>query len=204
MAAIRSLGRINPKTSAVFICDMQEKFRPMISHFDQVAHNSNRVLNAAKIFDMPVLATEQYPKGLGHTVPEIELAKFDIKAHAKMCFSMCVPDLLDELKALQPDTSSVILCGIETHACIHHTTIDLLEKGYQVHIPVDCASSRTETDRRFALARLRDVGAFLTTSECVILGLAADSSHPKFKGLQKLVMKSAPDTGLLNFNPLNV
>ena len=57
---------------------------------------------------------------------------------------------------------------------------------------------------RFALARLRDVGAYLTTSECIILGLAADSAHPKFKGLQKLVMKSAPDTGLLNFNPLNV
>merc|ERR1719391_797874 len=154
--------------------------------------------------DMPAFATEQYPKGLGHTVPEIELAKFSIRAHPKTCFTMCVPDLLEELKSVQPDTKSVILCGIETHACIHHTTLDLLEQGYEVHIPVDCASSRTETDRRFALSRLRDVGAFLTTSECVILGLAADSSHPKFKGLQKLVMKSAPDTGLLNFNPLNV
>jgi len=204
MAALRGLGRINPKTSAVFLCDMQEKFRPMISHFDQVAHNSNRILNAAKIFEMPVMATEQYPKGLGHTVPEIELAKFDIKPHEKMCFSMVIPDLMEELNAAQPDTKSIVLCGIETHACIHFTTLDLLEKGYQVHIPVDCASSRTETDRRFALARLRDAGAYLTTSECIILGLAADSSHPKFKGLQKLVMKSAPDTGLLNLNPLNV
>jgi len=204
MAALRGLGKINPKTSAVFLCDMQEKFRPMISHFDQVAHNSNRILNAAKIFEMPVMATEQYPKGLGHTVPEIELAKFNIKAHEKTCFSMVLPDLMSELNAAQPDTKSIILCGIETHACIHHTTLDLMEKGFQVHIPVDCASSRTETDRRFALARLRDIGAFLTTSECIILGLAADSAHPKFKGLQKIVMKSAPDTGLLNFNPLDV
>jgi len=198
MAALRSIGRIVPQTSAVFLCDMQEKFRPMISHFDQIVHNSNRVLNAAKIMDMPVLATEQYPKGLGHTVPELELAKFSIKPYEKTCFTMCVPSLMTELSKQQSVTKSIILCGIETHACIHHTTLDLLEQGFEVHIPVDCASSRTETDRRFALSRLRDVGAFLTTSESVILGFTADSAHPKFKGLQKIVMKSAPDTGLMS------
>merc|ERR1719259_80009 len=78
--------------------------------------------------DMPAFATEQYPKGLGHTVPEIELAKFSIRAHPKTCFTMCVPDLLEELKSVQPDTKSIILCGIETHACIHHTTLDLLSR----------------------------------------------------------------------------
>jgi len=197
-AAARSLGRIRTKSSALFICDVQDKFRAMISHFDQIAHNTNRVLNAAKIMEMPVLATEQYPKGLGSTVPEVELAKFDIKAHPKTCFTMCLPDLMEELKVKQPDTKSIILCGIETQACIHHTSLDLMEQGFEVHIPVDCVSSRSQTDRRFALARLRDVGAFLTTSECVILGLAPDSAHPKFKGLQKIIMTSAPDTGLLD------
>ena len=136
----------------------------------------------------------------------------------------------------------MILCGIETQACIHHTTLDLLDQGFevltgrlsaekdtryaQVHIPVDCASSRSMVDRRVALERLQQVshhtscngrggggedlktilniweywflqvGAFLTTSECVILGLAPDSAHPKFKGLQKLVMELARDSGL--------
>jgi len=198
MSVVRSLGRIHTKTSAVFICDVQDKFRSMISHFNEVAHNSNRVLNAAKIMEMPVLATEQYPKGLGSTVPEVELAKFDIKAYPKTCFTMCIPDLMMELKETQPETKSIILCGIETQACIHHTTLDLMEQGFEVHIPVDCVSSRTQTDRRFALARLRDVGAFLTTSECVILGMAPDAAHPRFKGLQKIVMTSAPDTGLLD------
>merc|ERR1719431_1208714 len=153
---------------------------------------------------VPCVATEQYPKGLGPTVPELELAKFDIQPRAKTCFTMMLPEVMEELKAAETDIKSVILCGIETHACIHHTTLDLLEMGMDVHIPVDCVSSRSMTDRKFALERLKQVGAFLTTSERVILGLAADSSHPKFKGLQKLVMKSAPDTGLLNFNPLNV
>ena len=73
---------------------------------------------------------------MGHTVPEIELAKFDIKPHEKTCFSMVIPDLMAELNAAQPDTKSIVLCGIETHACIHHTTLDLLEKGYQVDFEV--------------------------------------------------------------------
>eukprot|EP00092_Neocalanus_flemingeri_P035300 GFUD01038408.1.p1 GENE.GFUD01038408.1~~GFUD01038408.1.p1 ORF type:complete len:199 (-),score=58.37 GFUD01038408.1:68-664(-) len=197
MSIVRSFGRINPATSAVFLCDMQEKFRPMISHFNQVVLNSNRILHAAKVMDMPVLASEQYPKGLGHTVPEIELAKFQITAHSKSCFTMAFPALMEELRSQQPLTKSIILCGIETQACIHHTTLDLLEMGYDVHIPVDCASSRSMTDRVYGLQRLRDSGAFLTTSEGLILSLAPDAAHPKFRHLQKLVMESAHDTGLM-------
>merc|ERR1719420_38509 len=147
---------------------------------------------------MPCVATEQYPKGLGPTVPELELAKFDIKPHAKTCFTMILPGVMEELQNAHTDIKSVILCGIETHACIHHTTLDLLEMGLDVHIPVDCVSSRSMTDRKFALERLRQVGAFLTTSECVILGMAPDAAHPTFRGLQKLVMEPARETGLLS------
>jgi nicotinamidase-related amidase len=94
-------------------------------------------------------------------------------------------------------TKSVILCGIEAHACIYHTAMDLLEKGdVDVHVVADCCSSRSETDRMITLQKLRDMGAFLTTCETVILGLAADAKHPKFRDLQKLVMESGPDTGL--------
>jgi len=200
MSIIRGLGRINPSTTALFLCDMQEKFRPMISYFNQVVLNSNRVLHAAKVMDMPVLISEQYPKGLGHTAAEIELEKFNLTAHSKTCFTMCFTDLLEELKSQQPDTRSIILCGIETQACIHHTTLDLLELGYDVHIPVDCASSRSMTDRVFGLQRLRDSGAFLTTSEGLILGLAPDAADPKFRQLQKLVMEPAHETGLVNPN----
>ncbi len=96
------------------------------------------------------------------------------------------------------ETKSVILCGIETHACIYHTALDLLEKGgVDVHVVADCCSSRSETDRLITLQKLRDMGAYLTTCETIILGLAADSKHPKFRDLQKLVMHAGPDTGLL-------
>merc|ERR1719419_1265108 len=179
MNLIRNLGKFSPQSSALFLCDI------------------NRVLAAAQLMSVPTVATEQYPKGLGNTVPELEIEKYGIIPHAKTCFTMILPKLLDELKAAQTNTKSVILCGIETHACIHHTTLDLLELGLDVHIPVDCVSSRSMTDRKFGLERLRQVGAFLTTSEAVILGLAPDASHRNFKGLQKLVMTSAMDTGLL-------
>ncbi|TRY68851.1 hypothetical protein TCAL_03214 [Tigriopus californicus] len=193
----RGLGRISASTSALFLCDMQEKFRPMISYFDEVVHNSNRVLHAAKTMSMPALVTEQYPKGLGRTVPELEIAKYGLKPFEKTCFSMVIPNLMSQLSQEQNVTKSVILCGIETHACILHTTLDLLERDVEVHVLVDCCSSRSMTDRKYAFERLRDMGAFLTTSECVILGLTADSAHPKFKALQKLVYNPAPDTGLL-------
>ena len=136
----RGVGRIDPKTSSLFLCDMQEKFRPMIAYFDQIVHNSNRVLGAAKIMDLPVFATEQYPKGLGRTVRELEVAKHGVVPHEKTCFTMCLPKIMEEVEAA--GTRSVVLCGIETHACIHHTTLDLLEKGLDVHVVVDCCSSR--------------------------------------------------------------
>ena len=71
-------------------------------------------------------------QGLGPTVPEIELAKFGITPYSKTCFTMCLPDLMGALREVQPETKSIVLCGIETHACIHHTTLDRLEAGFEV------------------------------------------------------------------------
>ena len=98
-------------------------------------------------------------------------------------------------------TESIILCGIEAHACILHTTLDLLEKRPEVdvHVAVDCVSSRNPVDRKYALRKLAAIGAHLTTSECIVLGLAADSSHPHFKALSKLVREPSDQTGLLDF-----
>ena len=120
------LGLLKASTSALFLCDMQVKFAPNIAYFPQVVKNSKKVLDAAQVMEMPVLATEQYPKGLGPTVPELGLGD-KIKPYSKTCFSMAaVPELMKELQDKRPDVKSVILCGIETHACIYHTTLDLI------------------------------------------------------------------------------
>ncbi|MCL4141736.1 UNVERIFIED_CONTAM: hypothetical protein GTU68_051717 [Idotea baltica] len=94
-------------------------------------------------------------------------------------------------------TKSVILCGIEAHVCVQNTALDLIEKGIDVHVVVDAVSSRSMTDRMYAFERMKAAGAFLTTSESVVLGLAGGSHHPNFRELQKIIWESAPDTGLL-------
>jgi len=196
MALIRNIGKFSPSSTALFLCDMQVKFQPSITKFENVVSNSNKVLHAAQVMEMPTFATEQYPKGLGATVPELEIAKFNIVPHSKTCFTMIIPELLEQMNSSMPETKSVILCGIETQACITATTLDLLEMGIDVHIPIDCVSSRSNFDRKVALERLKQSGAFLTSCEAVILGMAPDAKHPKFKGIQKLVMEPSLDTGL--------
>ncbi|KAH9403530.1 Isochorismatase domain-containing protein 2, mitochondrial [Tyrophagus putrescentiae] len=184
-AVCRSVGQLAARQTAVFLCDLQEKFRPNIQYFDPIVEVSSRLLRTAKILNLPVVVTEQYPKGLGRTVAELGLADFpEIKPVEKTQFSMLTSD-------------SIVLCGIEAHVCVQGTALQALDNGFEVHIVVDGCSSRSMVDRMFAFQRLKAAGAWLTTSEAVILGLVGDASHPKFREVQKLIMQSAPDSGLL-------
>ncbi|XP_055093679.1 isochorismatase domain-containing protein 2 isoform X1 [Symphalangus syndactylus] len=139
MAAARpSLGRVLPGSSILFLCDMQEKFRHNIAYFPQIVSVAARMLRVARLLEVPVMLTEQYPQGLGPTVPE--LGAEGLQPLAKTCFSM-VPALQQELDS-RPQLRSVLLCGIEAQACILNTTLDLLDRGLQVHVVVDACSSR--------------------------------------------------------------
>ncbi|XP_048647630.1 isochorismatase domain-containing protein 2 isoform X2 [Marmota monax] len=178
MAAARtSLGRVLPGSSILFLCDMQERFRHSIVYFPQIVSVAARMLRVARLLQVPALLTEQYPQGLGPTVPE--LGAEGLQPVSKTCFSM-VPTLQRELDS-RPQLQSVLLCGIEAQVCILHTTLDLLERGLQVHIVVDACSSRSQVDRLTALARMRQSGAFLSTSEGLIMQLVRDAAHPKFR-----------------------
>jgi len=195
LARVPKLGKIIPGNTCLFLCDLQEKFRNGIQYFPEIVENSSRLLRAFKILELPIICTEQYPKGLGHTVAELGVAEHNVPVFDKTKFSMCLPPIEEIIK--DKEVKAVILCGIEAHVCVQQTALDLLEKGMDVHVVVDACSSRSMTDRMYALDRMRDSGAFLTTSEAVILGLAGGSSHPSFKQLQKIIFTSAPDTGLL-------
>uniref|UniRef100_A0A0R3RV00 Isochorismatase domain-containing protein 1 n=1 Tax=Elaeophora elaphi TaxID=1147741 RepID=A0A0R3RV00_9BILA len=195
MAVPRVASRLTPLNSMLLICDIQEKFRPSIKYFEEIVQISKRLIVAAELLDMKVIATEQYPKGLGHTVAELELNKHNIPVFEKKRFSMCIPSVMNSLKSIQ----SVILCGIEAHVCILHTALDLLEKGIAVHVIADAVSSRSQTDRMFGLRQMEVAGAVLTTSECAILGLLRGADHPKFREVQKIIVELAPDTGLLQY-----
>ncbi|KAM4704081.1 isochorismatase domain-containing protein 2 isoform 1-T2 [Rhinophrynus dorsalis] len=203
--SLNRIGKLGQRSSALFLCDMQEKFRHNIVFFPQIVSVAARMLQAAKALEIPVIVTEQYPKGLGPTVPE--LGADGLKKFSKTCFSMLTPEVVEELQSI-PDLRSIILCGIETQACIMSTSLDLLDKGLDVHVVADACSSRSQVDRLVALSRMRQSGAFLTTSEGVILQLLRDAAHPKFREVQKLIKEPAPDSGLLSLfqgpNPLSI
>ncbi|XP_058037060.1 isochorismatase domain-containing protein 2 isoform X1 [Ahaetulla prasina] len=192
--SLARLGKVVPKSSILFLCDMQEKFRPNISYFPQIVSVAARMLKVAKALEICTVVTEQYPKGLGPTVPE--LGAEELPKYPKTCFSMLIPEVEKEM-ATVPNLKSILLCGIETQACIMSTALDAMERGLDVHIVVDACSSRSQVDRIIALSRLRQSGAFLTTSEGLILQLVRDAAHPHFREIQKLIMDPAPDSGLL-------
>jgi len=193
------VGKLVPKNSSLFLCDMQEKFRPSIKYFDAIVENSNKMLRAAKILDMPVVCTEQYPQGLGKTVSALGIEAYGIKAVDKTLFSMCLDPIVTQLKDT-PDVNSILLCGIETHVCIQQTALDLRNLGYQVFVVADACSSRGHAERKFAFSLLKQAGCWLTTTESAILALAGGSAHPRFKELQAIIKTEAPDTGLMQMN----
>lgn len=193
MSAAKLL-RLLPSESALLVCDMQEKFRNHIQYFPQVVEVTRRLIEAAKLLEMKIVATEQNPSGLGHTVTELDLQKHKVPVFTKTKFSMCGPSLRNELGT---GIKSVLICGIEAHVCVYHTAIDFQEQGFNVHVIVDGSSSRSMVDRIYGYKQLERAGINLSTSECVILGLVGDSAHEKFKAVQRLIKESAPDTGLL-------
>ncbi|XP_062512175.1 isochorismatase domain-containing protein 1-like [Corticium candelabrum] len=194
MAAVR-LGRIAIGNSVFFLCDMQEKFRPMIRYFPEIITVAQRMVQAANILEIPIIATEQYPKGLGSTVSEIDVSTAAVFPKTK--FSMVIPEVEDFLTRMK-HIQSVVLFGIECHVCVQQTALDLLSKGLDVHVVADGVSSRSLTDRMFALDRMRQCGVFISTSESVLFELLGDSKAGKFKEVQALIKTSAPDSGLLS------
>jgi len=195
MAAVtkvaRTIGKLSPETTAFLLCDIQEKFQPSIKCFDVVCDVAKRMVKAAELLDIPVIATEQYPKGLGHIVADIDTS--GMKVFEKTLFSMKTPEVMEYLTSVRPNLKSVVIFGIEAHVCVQQTTLDFLEEGYDVHLTADGISSRTITDRAFAVDRMRQSGGFITTHESILFMLLKDAKHPKFRDVQKLIMTSLPD-----------
>lgn len=128
-------------------------------------------MRGANILGLPVITTEQYPKALGATVPELrEVLPASSSIVAKTRFSMLTPEV-SELLQQKPLISQVLLCGIEAHVCVLQTTLDLIESGYEVHIITDAVSSQRVGDRTAGLARAAQSGAFLVTSEMALFQL---------------------------------
>ncbi|KDQ64999.1 hypothetical protein JAAARDRAFT_28665 [Jaapia argillacea MUCL 33604] len=192
-----SVAKLHLGKTAIFICDIQTKFRTAIHSYDNVIKTANKMLKLAKILQIPVIVTEQNPKGLGSTVPELleslePLGPLHLGTFGKSLFSMCTDEFNDCLK--KNDIKSCIIVGIESHVCVLQSTLDLLEQGYDVHILADGVSSCNKEEIPYALARMRQSGAIITTSECVAFQLQVDAKNPTFKAFSNLIKEEKEST----------
>ena len=185
---VRSHELASRTESRLLIVDVQEKLVPMIAHYERMLGNCRRLIQGAKILDVPVFATEQYPKGLGHTVAP--LAELLGPVPDKQRFS-CAEVLDWGLAAEQADNRfQIVVAGIEAHVCVLQTVLDLLAGGFQVFVPADAISSRGEFDCKIALDRMSSGGAVITTTESVLFEWCEQSGTPEFKQISQLIKES--------------
>lgn len=184
MTNSRILARDN---TALVVIDVQEAFRPAVVDFDEVAANCGVLVEGCHALGVPVLITEQYPKGLGQTVPEVKEKLDGEQPIEKVCFSAAEADgFMDALRASGRD--QVLLCGIESHVCVSQTAHDLLDREVAVQVAEDAVSSRTERNRDRGLRKMETAGAVVTSTEAALFELVGRAGTPEFKTVQKLVL----------------
>jgi nicotinamidase-related amidase len=166
--------------AALVVVDVQEGFRAYDS-FAGVAASCAKLLAGARILDVPALVSEQYPKGLGHSAPELGIE--DEPRIEKTVFSAARADGFE-----LGGRDQAIVCGIETHVCVSQTVHDLLEQGVEVHVPADAVGSRHAIDYERGLERLERAGAVVSTVESSLFELLGRAGTPEFKAVQKLIL----------------
>jgi len=179
-------GLISREGTALIVIDVQEKLFPHIYGRGDVVRNICRLIRFAKIVGMPIILTEQYPKGLGKTIPEIKELTPGIKPIEKIEFSCFrTPIFEDALRRLNVKT--LIIVGIETHICVSQTAIEGLSRGYKVCVIGDAVSSRRLEDKIIGIERMRQSGVIISSTEMVIYEILGRAGTPEFKEVLKLV-----------------
>lgn len=182
MSREQGAGRVRKldRSGAVLVViDVQEAFRKVLDSFDRVAAASGVLVEGVAELGIPIVVTEQYPKGLGRTVEEVAARTEPVE---KVRFSAAEAEGFD-LRG----RDQAIVCGIEAHVCVNQTVLDLLSGGIEVHVAGDAVGSRTEANRELGLHKMEHAGAVLTSVETALFELLGGSDAPEFKRVQALV-----------------
>lgn len=166
--------------------DFQEKLMPVMAGKEVLENKVCRLAEGMKALGIPHIVTQQYTKGIGKTVPSIAEAIGKFTPIDKTTFS-CMNNKEFAAQLKETDRDTVVICGIEAHICLQQTVLQLLSKDYRVYVPVDCISSRSAEDKMYAIARMSEAGAVMTTYEAVLYELLEDSRAPEFKAISKIV-----------------
>ncbi len=173
--------------AALVVVDFQEAFRSPINDFAQIAARISIAVRGFQILGLPIIVTEQYPKGLGRTSEEVLFSlPPDFEIVEKTAFSSCGATRFME-KLRESGATQIALCGLEAHVCISQTAHDLLSENYEVHLLTDCVSSRFTQDKETALRKMQASGAVPSSVEMALFELMRDAKHEQFKEVQNLI-----------------
>jgi nicotinamidase-related amidase len=182
-------GKLKPDRTTLVVVDVQEGFRRAIPEFERVARATATLIEGAGIIGVPVVLTEQYPKGLGDTAPEVaEHLPDGIEPLEKVAFSAADADGFD-----LGGRDQALICGIETHVCVNQTALDLLDGGIDVQVAEDAVGSRTEENKQVGLHKMERAGAVLTSVETALFELLGRAGTDEFKRVQRLILDYAPN-----------
>jgi len=177
---------LNPENTALLIIDVQERLVKAMPNHLEVEEAIATLQQGMEILSLPTLITEQYPRGLGATVKSISARSDKATVVEKTSFSCCGADsfapALEKLGARQ-----VVVSGMETHVCVLQTVLDLLQAGYQVHVPIKATCSRSDENRDNALERMQQAGAIITNVESVLFELLREAGSVEFKAISKMI-----------------
>jgi len=176
---------LNKDEAVLMIIDIQERLTPAMKYGQKVIDNTKVLISAAKAMNIPIVVTEQYPKGLGKTVEEISAKLNEVTVYEKIKFSACTDEVNNALS--QISRKKIIVTGMETHVCVFQTVRDLLSMGYDVFAAGDCVCSRTKDNYNNGLSLMSEMGAVVTNTETILFDLMKESGTPLFKELSKLI-----------------
>lgn len=166
----------------VLVVDVQDRLVPAVRDSEAVIRQIERLLYAARLLNLPVHATEQYPKGLGRTVPSIA-ERLPAPPVEKLRFSAFTPEIRERLDTQR----AVVVVGIETHVCVAQTAADLVAAGFRVLLPRDAVSARHALDHETAIGRMAGFGVQVTTSEALLFEWIESAEHAHFKTISRMV-----------------
>jgi nicotinamidase-related amidase len=184
------MNRLDPQSSLVLVVDVQEKLAAAMpqASMDRLVASVLVLLESARLLGVPVLASEQYPKGLGPTVAPIadKLRALGVEPAEKTAFDACgEPKIARELATRSP--RSVVVAGMETHICVYQTARELVRRGSEVHVVADAVASRREENRALGLGLCERAGALVTPAETVVFDWLGRAGTDAFKAISKLV-----------------
>ncbi len=177
---------LEKENTGILIIDIQERLMEVMGQRQRVIDNVIRLLELSKIFGLSVLFTEQYPKWLGPTLPELVEASPSYAPISKMHFNCCdVEGFNERLNSL--GFKNLIVVGVETHICVFQTCVSLLKKSYNVHVPQDAVASRTDENWQVGLRLMNKAGAFISSTETIIYQIMKEAGTAEFKKMLKVI-----------------